>query len=222
MEEFDNAFDPFLPVLYIPGHDLNRLPIFEGWARKLKMETKGLAGAALERAEAHNAQLAAENRLVEERMVAMYDGLLRHLKAPNDLRKRVLKLMVEIGGPNKPEDPADLIACGDLDKCIVGAFYAWRCAAVGAGHRVGHVTKRYRIASSEVGGHLLPDEELTVWTDDLEWACGAKGWDPCTATDKSFILRSDVLHEIADPDFETLRDLKARTLKQLQRIGYRG
>ena len=220
MEEFDSVFDPFLPALYVPGHDLNRLPIFEDWAPKFfKMETKDLEGEALERAEAHNARLAADNQLVEERMVAMYDGLLRHLKAPDDLRERVLKLMVEIGGPNKPEDPADLIVCVDLDK-IPGPFYAWRCAAVGAGHRIRHRHKRYLIATPpEENRHQVADEELESWIDDLRWA---QDWDHATAPyPQKFVIRSEVLREIAAPDFVQLRQLIDDTLAQLKLIGYR-
>ncbi len=222
--QFAYGFDPLLPFLYIPGHDLNRLPIFEDKAPTFfKKKTDGLQGAAFEEAETHNAKLKTFNRRAEERMVAMYDGLLRKLGVSTDLRRRVSELMVEIGGPNKPEDPADLIVCSDLDKCITGPFYAWRCAAVGVGQRVRHVTKRYLIAKpSELGGHLVADEELDSWTDDLEWAFGEKGWDPCTATDQSFVIRSAVLHEIADPGFEQLRRLKAETLAQLELIGYHG
>ncbi len=224
MKEFAYDFDPFLPMLYIPGHDLNRLPIFEPkHSRTFKKATEGLSGATLENALKYNAEIDAFNERAKGRMVAMYDGLLRKLGAPNNLRVRACELMVEIGGPNKLEDPTDLIVCTDLDKCITGTFYAWRCACVGTSQRVGHIYKRYLIAKpSELGGHLVADEELDSWTDDLEWAFGEKGWDPCTAVDRRFIIRSAVIHEIADPGFEELRALKAQTLAQLELIGYRG
>lgn len=107
--------------------------------------------------------------------------------------------------------------CTDIDKAITGHFYAWRCAAVGAGQRVKHVVKNYLFATPPVEERWrVADESLESWVDDLQWA---KDWDPCNGS-SGFEIRSAVLHEIADPGFRILERIAAEAIEQLRLIGY--
>ena len=218
-DRFRDALDPFLPCLYIPGHDLDRLPVFEPKSpRALKKSVVGLAGEMLQEAALYNARIDDFNARAELRITSMYDGFLQELGVSEYLRDRVIWLLTAIGGKNKPDDPADLVVCSDLDKAIVGPFYAWRCGAVGAGQRVKHVVKRYLFATPPAEDrHKVIDEKLESWVDDLKWA---EDWDPC-AGPSPFVIRSAVLHEIADPGFDSLRRIRHDAIAQLRAIGYK-
>ena len=194
--QFAGRVDRMVPFLVSLGHDLNRLPIF---MPKSKAQPDH---------EVYNAR-------AEKRMLGMYTGLIIQVGVPVSLVERAISILTE-EDPTNPE----FIVCADLDKVITGHFYAWRCAAVGAGQRVKlDVTKNYLIAKT--GGdsaRLVADEKLESWLDDLEWA---EDWDPCAAEPpQKFVIRSAVLHEIADPGFQILRRTYVETVEQLRMIGY--
>ncbi|TSC73332.1 MAG: hypothetical protein G01um101470_138 [Parcubacteria group bacterium Gr01-1014_70] len=186
--------DPMVPFIVAVGHDLNRLPIF---MPKSKAEP----------------DFKEYNDRAKMHLLSFFYGFLCQLGIPIHLRNRAMKVIEGIRYQ-------DMVVCDDLDKAITGYFYAWRCAAVGAGQRVKvDVVKNYLIAKT--GGdsaRLVADEKLESWLDDLEWA---EDWDPCAAEPpQKFVIRSAVLHEIADPGFQTLRRTYADTVKQLRMIGY--
>ncbi len=186
--------DRMVPFLVSLGHDLNRLPPFMSKS-KAQPDYKEY------------------NARAEQRMLGMYAGFLHTLNIPTIFIRRAMEVL-EGKDPTNPE----YIICDDLDK-IPGPLYAWRCAAVGAGQRVKHdVVKRYLVAKT--GGEsarLVADEKLETWLDDLEWA---EDWDPCVAKKQDYVIRSAVLHEIADPGFEFLRRIRSETETQLRTMGY--
>lgn len=195
--QFAGKVNPMVPFIVSLGHDLNRLPVF---MPKSKNATD---------ADTYNLRA----RL---RMISMYNGFLECI-VPGDLRLEAMAVLTYSGTSNLT--PAAYIVCDDLDKAITGHFYAWRCAAVGAGQRVKlDVTKNYLIANvSGESARLVADEKLESWLDDLECA---EDWDPCVAKTQDFIIRSAVLHEIADPGFKILRRIRSETIEQLKAIGY--
>lgn len=194
--KFAGKVAPMVPFIVAVGHDLNRLPIF---MPKSKATTD---------AEEYNTR-------ANQRMLGMFEGFLHKLNISTRLIWHALAVLTR----NDSASP-EYVVCDDLDKSITGHFYAWRCAAVGAGQRVKmDVTKNYLIANtSGKSARLVADEKLESWLDDLEWA---EDWDPCVAkAPQKFVIRSAVLHEIADPGFETLRRVRIQTVEQLRLIGY--
>jgi hypothetical protein len=192
-QQFDGKVEPLVPFIVAVGHDLNRLPIF-------MPKSKSAADY-----DEYNAR-------TQCRMQYFFSGLLHMLDIPSDIQHRAMKVIKHILTP-------EYTVCDDLDKAITGAFYAWRCAAVGASQQVKlDVTKHYLIANmSGPSARLMADENLDSWLDDLEWA---EDWDPCVAKTKKFVIQSHVLHKFADPGFQMLRKLREDTKEQLRAIGY--
>lgn len=215
--QFEGRMNPVVPFIVSVGHDLNRLPVFMPMSKFSKKELAGFSGQKLDDALAHNENADVLNNRARMRMISMYDGFLRAVVEPM-LRFEAMAVLTHSDKINDLT-PA-VIVCDDLDKAITGYFYAWRCAAVGANQRVKRdVVKRYLIAKTgSESARLIEDEKLESWLDDLEWA---EDWDPCVAKPpREYIIRSTVLHEIADPGFETLRHIRSKTLEQLRVIGY--
>lgn len=215
--QFEGNVEQLVPFLVSVCHDINRLPFFEEKGRHFERRTEGLTGEELKEAIAHNTAINAFNARARIRNIAFCDGFLRWLGISDFLRYRTTDVLHYQGGKNKPNDSAEFIICNDLDKAITGHFYAWRCAAVGAGQRVKHVVKNYLFATPPAEERWkVPDENLESWVDDLKWA---KDWDPCNGP-SGFEIRSAVLHEIADPGFRILERVAAEALEQLRLIGY--
>lgn len=214
--QFAEKVDYFVPFLVSACHDVNRLPFAEEKGRPLKKRTEDLTDKALEEALTHNAAIDAYNKRALLRNLGFCEGFLRRLVS-FDLRARTMAVLEYPGGKNKSDDPPEFIVCNDLDKAITGQFYAWRCAAVGAGQRIKHVVKNYLFATPPAEERWrVVDEGLESWVDDLRWA---RDWDPCNGK-SGFEIRSAVLHEIADPGFRQLERLEAEAIGQLRSIGY--
>lgn len=216
---FAEKVDYMVPFFVSLSHDLNRLSVFMPMSKFSKKELTKFSGQKLDDALAHNENADALNDRARLRMLGMFDGFLRRLDIPPYLRQRVMAVMEYSGGANSPSDPPEYIITDDLDKAITGPIYAWRCACVGAGQLVKRdVVKKYLIAKlSGESERLQADEKLESWLGDLEWA---EDWDPCVAKTQDYVIRSAVLHKIADPGFEILRRIRSETIEQLQTIGY--
>lgn len=195
--QFAGKVNPMVPFIVSLGHDLNRLPVFMPKSKNATDADK-------------------YNHRVRLRMISMYNGLLESI-VPSELRLEAMAVLTYAG--TNALTPAAYIVCDDLDKAITGHFYAWRCAAVGTGQRVKiDVVKKYVITKTTgQSARLVADERLDSWLGDLEWA---EDWDPCVSKTQDFVIRSAVLHEIADPGFEILRRIRSETIEQLQAIGY--
>lgn len=221
-KQFDGV-NKMIPFLVAPGHDLNRLPIFEPkHPRSFKKPTKDLEGEARDHALAYNAEIDAFNERAELRALGMYDGFLKRLGiVPDGLRERALAVLEYPDGNSKSRcSQEEFDICADLDK-IPGQIYAWRCACVGTGQRVTHVVKHYLIATPEAEArHIVEDEGLESWADDLWWAAGPGGWDDSMGLTQ-FPVRSQVLKEIYAPWFEQVRRVRNETLEQLRFIGFK-
>lgn len=217
--QFAGKVNPMVPFIVSLGHDLNRLSAFMLTSKFSKKELVAFSGQKLEEALAHNENADVSNDRARMRMISMYEGFLRVI-VEHELRYEAMAILTYSGNINNLT-PAAYIVCDDLDKAITGHFYAWRCAAVGAGQRVKRdVVKNYLIAklSSSESARLIADERLEVWIDDLEWF---EDCDPCVAKPpQQFVIRSTILHEIADPGFQILRRVYAETVQQLRTIGY--
>lgn len=217
-EQFVGRVYHFVPFLVSVCHDINRLPFAEEKGKSFKRELEDLTDRReIEKAVTHNVAVDCFNERARMRNLAFCDGFLRQLGVADILRHRTMGILKYSGGKNKPDDPAEFIICNDLDKAITGHFYAWRCAAVGAGQRVKHVTKNYLFATPPTEERWrVPDENLESWVDNLNWA---RDWDPCNGQ-SGFEIRSTVLHEIADPGFRILERIATEAIEQLQLIGY--
>lgn len=88
--QFITRVDPFLVCLYIMGHDLNRLPLFEPMSKSLKKKTEGLSEETLVKALKHNETIDAFNERAESRMTFMYGGLLRKFGIDDRTRGRLM------------------------------------------------------------------------------------------------------------------------------------
>lgn len=190
------GIDPFLPLLVFPGHDLNRIRIFDD-------------------EDEHGKEIAERGRL---RRAAFYDSLLVSLGVSLPMRTTVVLDVLEYHiGKNKPDDPPLAVVCNDCDKAVAGPIYFNRICAVG-------VPKGYVFALPGDGNPELrdkrTDKKLKSVLRDLGFGLE---WDPCElgpdGLPSPFVIRSEVIHRYVDEDFQFLRLIRDQAIKQLARLG---